>query len=226
MKKVLTICALGALSLSVYAQGLVTIQTTSFTFSTNSTDVGASGTSGKMVGAANGYYFELLVQSDASGSTTTPGAPTMNPVSGQVTGIAGWTDTGVSGTNYTGINAGHINAILGNPGATAGSWAGGSTNFFIIVGWSANEGSSWATVSSEALNGSWTVANNATGVFGISAVGYGASTSLSPGFAAFGANPGEVGAFVLNGIVTTPEPATMALAAIGGASLLLFRRKK
>jgi len=225
MKKVLTICALGALSLSVYAQGLVTIDETSYSISTNATAING-GTSGRISNVANSFYFELLVESDPTGSTTLPTGPSFTG-QGAVSGIGSWTDTGVSGTNSTGVAGGHINAILGVPGATASSWAAGSTNFFIVVAWSANLGSSWSAVSSQALNGTW----NATGLgayFGVSTVGYGASqTSPTPGFSAYGTSPGELNAASPTLLaITVPEPATMALAAIGGASLLLFRRKK
>jgi len=214
MKKLLTVCALGALSLSVYAQGLVSLQTTSFNFSTNATAAG--GTTGKLGSTANSYYFELLTLADPSGSTTLPTVT--------ASGLSAWTDTGVSGTNYTGLNSGKINAIAASPGVAVSGWAAGATNFIVVVGWSANEGSSWAQVSGQAESGTWNVVGY-NSAFGMSSVGYlAAGISTPPAAQIFGANPGQLGAFTLNAIV--PEPGTIALAAIGGASLLMFRRKK
>jgi len=226
MKKILVASALTALSLSVYAQGLVSIQESTFTITTNAT-AGNGGTSGRISATANSYYFELLTISDPSGTTTTPTAPTFSGSSGLATGLGSWLDASVSGTNAGGINGGKISAIGAVPGVTmANAPASGATNFFIVVGWSANEGSSWATVLNEATTGNWTVTGN-TSAFGISIVGYNApGTSPNPGALIFGTNPGQLGAFQLTAVEPTPEPATLALAAIGGASLLLFRRKK
>jgi len=197
MKKLLITCALGALGLSVYAQGLVTIQTTSFTFTTNAT-ASSGGTSGRMGSTANSYYFELLYMADPSQTATLPSGPT-GDANNAYAGLSAWTDTGVSGTNYTGINAGHLNAITGIPGAAAAGMAAGTTNFILVVGWSANEGSSWATVSAEALNGSWTT-NGYNTAFGISSVGYlAAGQAPAPFPAVFSGNPGGVGAFAREG---------------------------
>jgi hypothetical protein len=224
MKKVLVVSALAALSLSVYAQGLVSIQESTLTISTNATSVNG-GTSGRISSTANSYYFELLTVSDPTGSTTLPTDPSFGGLT--ATGLGSWSDTGVSGTNATGINGGKISAIGAVPGITiANPPASGGTNFFIVVGWSANEGSSWSTVLNEATTGNW-AAFGANTAFGISLVGYGVpGTSPNPGDLIFGTNPGQISSGFTLTAVSTPEPATMALAAIGGASLLLFRRKK
>jgi len=44
-----------------------------------------------------------------------------------------------------------------------------------------------------------------------------------PTLNAFGTGPGQLGGFMMG--VTVPEPGTLALMALGSASLLLFRRK-
>jgi hypothetical protein len=226
MKKILVASMLAALSMSVYGQGLVSILESTLTISTNATAI-TGGTSGKLNSTANSYYFELLEISDPSGSTTLPSNLSWNGT--QVTGLGSWSDSSVSGTNATGINGGKISAISAVPGTAASGWAGGSTNFFIVVGWSANEGSSWSTVATEATSGNWTTLG-ANSAFGWSLVGYGPSaTSPNPGFSVFGtATPGAINTpFTLTAIAAPiPEPGTMALAALGGASLLMFRRKK
>jgi len=209
MKRILTICALGAFGLSAYAQGIVSLQETAVTVNTNSTSF-AGGTTGRIGSTANSYYFELLVESDPTGSTTLPS------ISG-LTALSSWTDSSVAGTNYTGLNAGHVNGIAPSPGAAVNGWAAGTTNFVVVVGWSANEGTTWSQVENE-------IENN-TLVSGINtALGYGEGYITAggnpPANLIFGPNPGEVGVLTLSAVpVPSPEPATMALAAIGGASL-------
>ena len=69
--------------------------------------------------------------------------------------------------------------------------------------------------------------------YGISATGNaepGGGTPALPVWHLFGttasAQGTPVGGFQLVEVSTVPEPGTLALAALGGASLLLFRRKK
>ena len=102
----------------------------------------------------------------------------------------------------------------------------------MLVGWSANLGNTW-TAALAALNGGTFAAGS---FFGESNSGYltTASTATSPGAAVFGSVANSFGTpiqslntqlFLLPTAVV-PEPGTMALAAIGGLSLLAFRRKK
>lgn len=221
MKKILTLVSILGLSFSLHSQGLVSIQESSFIITTNSTAIG--GTSGNMVSGTtspSAYFFALLTIQDPTGSTTLPTISSASDL------LSSWFLAGVSGTNATGINAGKIAATPATTGVAANSWAAGSTNFTVVVGWSANEGSSWNTISNSISSGIW--ANTTTaGVFGWSVVGYGASTSLTPAFSVFGNGAGQINSgFVLTQVAAVPEPGTLALAALGGASLLLFRRRK
>jgi len=67
--------------------------------------------------------------------------------------------------------------------------------------------------------------------FGVTSAG----TGYNPNNASPGATPFGTGGSLINSpntqlyllqVAPTPEPGTMALAALGGASLLLFRRRK
>ena len=218
MKKILALSAiLAATASGVFAQGTITFNNTTATYvTTNNGTVGniASGNSGNIID------FTVLVA-----PMTSFGVPTSitNPTNSV------WLSTGLSFTN-SGTAAGRV---LGYSSVTVPSnWAAGSTNSYIIVAWSANLGSSWATVSQEAITGNWTTA----GLFGYSAVGFnqaGGSVNgnsvPSPNLCGTSATTQgtPVGGFALSAVApsVTPEPSTIALAGMGIASLLAFRRR-
>ena len=132
-------------------------------------------------------------------------------------------DAGIALTFHTGAGAGYWNPVnLTLPGGYNGSL------YFQAVVWQAAAGASW-------------IAATGGGVFNNSALSaaylghggsqYGASSifnltinSSSPTSTAQGA--GTLQAFGLVAPLAVPEPGTLALAAMGGASLLLFRRRK
>jgi hypothetical protein len=226
MKKILAITgiALGVATAS-YAQGLVTISATTATVTTNS----ASNASGNATG--NGaYLFELL------DSANTSLASTANQIYGNSANFALWTDSTVSGANGFGLNAGKVTA---SSSATAANWPAAGVSYalstadsYIIVGWSSSYGANWAAVSSAIQNGTL-AAGGYYGVtaIGVSAAGGGPNSLGAPNLWANSATgvPGQglqTPGLVLNQVVATPEPATMALFALGGASVLLFRRRK
>jgi hypothetical protein len=96
----------------------------------------------------------------------------------------------------------------------------------MLVGWSANLGSTWSAALANLNAGSgWT----GVAEFGESAVGTITPDPVgsSPGTAVFG-NPGINSSTLtpLDAVTTVPEPTTLALSALGGLSLLAFRRKK
>jgi len=163
--------------------------------------------------APNGYFYALLMQSYAGSG------PTAN---GSLSALAanGWLFSGAFGPNALG--AGKISG-----GATTVTTAGdalpaGTPNQFLVVGWSANEGTSWAIVANELQNGTLVVG----GYIGASLVGTGVSAT-SPSEQIFGGT-GVTAGWTLNqvNVVASPEPGTLALAGLGGLSLLAFRRKK
>jgi hypothetical protein len=237
MKKILltTLVATGLAS-AAFAQGTVTwanvgglvIAQTNSTVYFGGTSTG-SGTVGYTLGnnTANntalgytGYYYELLV------STTATTAPTT------IAGFSAWTDTTLSATNGAGSN-GHIiqtaaQGTAANTQATATGWALGTSANVILVGWSANLGTSWTAVLAELKN--WAADGIAGAYLGVSSVGTLTSGTANPGVIVFGSNAGQINNGSANplqlDLLAVPEPGTMALAALGGASLLLFRRKK
>lgn len=222
MKKILTILALVSAATFAQAQGTVILQqgNASFLVSTNN-GLGNIGVTTKTAGS---FYYAVLTANYGGA------APTANVLD------AAWSGAAVTGQNFS-ITAGGIAGQGGGSGAaTAGTTWGaptgatydtGTEKYFMVVGWSANYGTTYAQFLTAYNNG-----NPATsGYYGTSAVGFGFSGGGGfslPAPSLFGvstAMPGGLtSGFTLNAI-PVPEPATIALAGLGAASLLIFRRR-
>jgi len=236
MKKLVltSVCALATAG-AAFAQGNVNWGSINFSYMTAQTNstahssfTGGGSAVGGSVGAAGGssvsganFYYELLY---TSYSGTQAAVPTT------LAALGTWSDAGLGATNSN--TAGRLQVINPNSGAQV-AWSPGVTNSIMMAGWSANLGTTWAavqaTLNSQSLLGA--VAGNA--FFGLSNTGYTTtfSTSTSPGAAVFGSAATVAGLPIQSlltqlNLVLVPEPTTLALAALGGASLLLFRRKK
>jgi PEP-CTERM motif len=243
MKKIIALMSvLGLGTLGSFGQGqiaLYSVGSSSYNIQTNNTGAINPGnpTQGNIAGA-NQYFFAVLYTTN-----TAVTAPADNPT------LSAWSIAPFSATNYT-LGAGQIRgqggaagaAVTGiplNPGPAYYNGTNGASIYFMVIGWSASLGGSGAasTIVSEATSGNWV----GTGYFGYSAVSEDVSGNTSTaslnavnlfgnqtGLSGSLGNYGLSGGFVLNPVVVTPtpEPGTMALAALGGASLLLFRRRK
>ena len=222
MKKIFTIIALSVAGIVANGQGFIITSQVSAAVKTNTAAFSpgsqGSGTSGNVATTANQYFYALLY---SSGSLTGSSAPTNS----------GWTVVTKDGGAFLGITnssilAGGIAGTGGSGGVAINAAAGTPINVE-LVGWSASLGGATAisSVLSQFSTGSW-IAN---GFFNYSAV-----SSMTP-FATAGTGDPFIfptayanGSFSLYSVAVapTPEPGTMALAALGGASLLLFRRRK
>jgi PEP-CTERM motif len=216
MKKTLLTLACCSLAGITFAQGTITIAESLYH---NSVNYGAGAVALSTV--ANTYVFDVL-------QWTGVGAPTVNSSSDLLN--AGWVDAGAYGANGTSTpTKGYIS---GSPTTvTSGNWNTGGTSYDIVVGWTSTEaGQNWNTIKGFITSGIWTDATS-TGAFGYSAIGQTtAAISPAPAAAVFGSSPSIASAFILQNSlvqpVSTPEPSTMALAGLGGAAMLLFRRRK
>jgi len=223
MKKIVSILSLVAVTTLLHAQGVVVFQSSNLGVLTN-TGVShfaggsqVSGTSGKTGIAANGFMYQLFVQTYTG--TLTPAATNI------VGGLGfGWVAATSTGTPITGM------AIDGLALPSGGTYDTAGHDYFMIAGWSQNLGTSWATVSSQLAAGFAGNTNNGA-FFGVSIIGNtyaGGAQGLSPQ-SLFGANNAQtlqtVVPFTL-WAVPVPEPSTMALAGLGSLALLLFRRRK
>jgi hypothetical protein len=210
MKKLILSLALVAAGLfSASAQGTVKFYNISslYLVSTN------GATTGKMATPTGGdglYYFALLV--DASTPTSS------NPLTG------GWALAEAAGIPLVGTNyslVGTINGTGSASGVAVDNWAAGTSDYIELVGWSASLGTSYSTITGELATG-WT----STGYYGVSSEGSiisgGSGSPAAPPTLLFGGT-GIASGFTLTAV---PEPTTMALAAMGGLSLLALRRKK
>jgi hypothetical protein len=225
MKKTIIATLVAIAAISSQAQGLIIFSSSTQNLSTNNTgnapSLGATA-AGRLAGAGN-YYFALFY----SATATTVGGSNTNSIQGSngtyVFNDNNWTAVpGVFGlgTNYA--TAGRFTA--GTPNAdgstTIPNIAGGSSAQFVVVGWSSSLGTTLQQLEADY--------NTGTGFLGESAVSGSISTGNGgnlPTPNLFGGLQPQLQAFTL-GSVTVPEPGTMALAALSGASLLLFRRRK
>ena len=230
MKKTILALALGvAGAVSSFAQGTVAVNNiaTAYLVYTNSAtyttaDNGVYNTTGVKTGvAANGFYYALLVQPNTGALSA------VNPLDGNYSLAMMATNFGVAGgVRGVGADAG---GAVNNWGAPSGAtYNTGSQDYYILVGWSSSLGTTWAAVQTELQTGNWAAA----GAFGVSQLGMGYSgggpNNLgAPNVFGTGVNAGGLTqGLTLFTVVPSPEPASMALIGLGGATLLLFRRKK
>jgi hypothetical protein len=224
MKKILTIIGLVSVTTLLHAQGYVEWAGTSAAISTNTGTFllaggETSGVNGKTASSVSQSYDYALLW---AASTPSGGTQATN---------AGWNLAEVSGAPLSADLA----TNYANPGALEGIGGTGGTNFIgmnasvtysvMIVGWSANLGSSWLTVSNELYTGDWTLLSGTMGFFGETGVGTMTPTATPAGQPGpFGGSAFANGSLVLYE-VPVPEPATIALAGLGGLSMLLLRRR-
>lgn len=120
--------------------------------------------------------------------------------------------------NVNGATAGRLVSAQKDVGQAIGS-----IQDFLVRGWSANAGATWA----EAL-AFWNNGSPSQNMFiGTSTIGNdillgGGTTPIST---LFGAGANQVTAFNMGLVTAIPEPTSMVLAGLGAASLLLFRRR-
>jgi hypothetical protein len=240
MKKiVLTITAITALASSSFAQGLIFFSggsAASTRISTNSVVGGPSGGAASTTAPVAGtYYYALFVSTanTASGSTST--AIDGNNSNYVFDNSSGWTLVGIAqntaqagrfGAVSQGSTSGSQAGINGDGSLSVPSIAGGTSVHTVVVGWSANVATTLSGLIAWYDGGA-----NTQGYIGQSAIGSGLALgdgALVSTSNAMGTQAGQVGGFLLGLTNPTiiPEPGTMALAGLGGLSLLAFRRKK
>ena len=246
MKKLVLTCvaALTGATL-VHAQGSISLQeTTTGTVITNGTAIG-----GGTGNAASGYDYEILDMTSTSWNSLSGNQQTgADSLLANPSDVSLWTDSGVSGVAAA-VTKGGITGLGGATGSAAQNWAAPTSNltpggdpsayytasgydYYVVVGWSTSLGTTWSTVSSA-------LASASSGYFGMSSVfynyaggsGLGAPNVFSPStttsLPGSGTGSGPVQPeLTLMAITVVPEPTTLALAGLGGISMLFLRRRK
>jgi len=233
-KSILTLAIAGVLASSAFSQGLIAFSggiSASTRISTNSV-VGGPAT-GRASGVAGTFYMALFASAantSINGNTAAISGTNANYV---FNNLAGWTLVGIA-TNTTtaggfvaasqGTSDASQAALNGDGSLSVSSVAGGANAQIVAVAWSATIGSTLTSLEQWYNSGS----PSTFGLIGQSAIsgaltlGNGALVGTPQ---AFGPSPSTPG-FLIGGVTPTPEPGTLALCALGGASMLLFRRKK
>lgn len=229
MKKlIIAIAVTGLVALSSHAQGLVLFTSSTQAQSTNNTLAQLGNTASGRLSPANNYYFALFYSTTITSGSAMQGGAGANSTylgsEGYAFANAGWTLVTQTIATNTGV-AGRFSAAGPNAdgSTTVNGLASGSSANFVIVGWSANLGNSITALEAAlATPGTFGFLGESS-VSGSITAGNGGTI---PTPALMGSLSPTIGAFTLGSFQTVPEPTTLALAAMGVSSLLLFRRKK
>jgi len=223
----------------VHGQGTISLNEGKNVVITNGTSIGEG--SGVAYAGNSSYYYEVLDMTSASWNSLS-GAQQAGAVNllANPSDVSLWTDSGISGLNTGALTAGGIAGAGGATGISAANWqaptgsaygSGAGYDYYIVVGWSANLGTTWTAVTT-----ALTQAAPANAWFGSTAALYnyaGAGSLPAPnvfspssytGLAGSGAGTTPTNPLLI--LTPVPEPAALALAGLGGISMLFLRRRK
>ena len=187
--------------------------------------IGGGATGGSAQGATAGAVFDYALL-----YTSYTGFQLAAPTSMAQLIAQNWQFTGLMATNSN--TAGRLTPVAGSTHATV-PWTVGVTNSIMLVGWSANLGSTWQVVSNALAN--WAILGASVpgdyAFFGTSATGYIAAGNADPGVSLFGSAAYSAGLPINSPNsqlyeLITPEPGPLALAGLGALVLLALRRRK
>jgi len=224
MKKLLTLAAvLGTASLS-FGQGYVSFSAGA----TTSTRVSTNGVA--VAGSASPIWYYALFAAPSTTSNGTNATTNFDPTKTGWTVVAYGTNTASSGRLNGNTTTDAAVQIPGYPG-------GSSTADFAVAGWSANIGTDWASVQrffgdaplfSQSSHDVGTMAGVGGwyGLAGLTANDVPVAPPGGPYNGLFGTAPGLIQGFSLGQINPVPEPSTFALAGLGAAALVIFRRRR
>jgi len=231
MKRIVLTALMGTLAAgAAFAQGTITMGNNATTpFQTNA--VATGGTSGSYTASSGLYDFELLTA-----------ASTVTTIDSSLQGLLGGTNSSWSDTGAGAVSAG-LAGRISSSATTANFWPAGAQESYIIIGWSASIGN-FAALEAD-LAGASLVAHGAgfqwtggslpigdyVGATTIQSAEAGGGASGLPPFALFGTTASGQGTPIMTAtelyvVAPIPEPTTFALAGLGAAAMLIFRRRK
>jgi len=224
MKKSIALTiALAIGSLGAFGQGNILIQASHSIFG------GTPGSAGSLAGAQFDYVALFAFTSSSAANAAANGAVSGTATTGSASGTLGLYNTA---TAWSSLLSGAIQVDNGTANTPSVTQIAGTTGTFAANGstsWTASNltaGNAYSCIM-VAWSGAYTTvsaASTANALVGCSKV-FTYTPAVPPGSAP--SMTALVGTFGVGGtIAPTPEPGTMALAALGGASLLLFRRRK
>jgi len=212
MKKLLITTAATLVTVGVFAQGTVWFSNNGFQKISSGVTGSAASTWTVVPATANLLNFGLFYGTGA----TQPGSLTFL---GSVSGVNSASSAGlIVNTSGTAVNA------LQVPGTTPGQ-----ANVWVqLAGWTSSFGTDWAAAQAAAAAGG----NNYFGtsrIVNVAPAANGLGPATGPGAiiwqTAAGTDPTKIaGGFAV--FTNVPEPSTMALAGLGMAAMLIFRRRK
>jgi len=216
MKKLLITTAAMLVSVAVFAQGTVWFSNGGLNKISSGVSGSASSTWTAVPATAGLLNFGLFYGTGAS-------APATLTFLGSVSGV----NSGVNAGLIVGPSGSAVNT-LAIPGTTPGQ-----ANVWIsIAGWSASFGTDWAAAKAAAAAGTaGDYFGQTANPINVAANSGGLGPSIGPGAliwqSASGTDPTRfTGGFAVFTGGVVPEPSTMALAGLGMAAMLIFRRRK
>jgi len=232
MKKIMTILALSAATItSGFSQGAIQFQNSGTTrISANSSIGGTTFTA--LANANNGYYFALFYstsESTVNGSTAAVVGEPLDTASSFVLGDSGWTFAGGStpaiAASQAASKGGTFASLVAdsNNNTYVNGVGAGDAAQFVVIGWSANIGSTEASLVSffnTPGDTGWVGESSPSGSITLGSGGLSVTPQL------FGSAPSIANGFDLGEFTIVPEPSTIALGVMGAAALLALRRKK
>lgn len=177
-KTLLTVGIASLLALSSQAQGYVVFGSSTQNMSTNNlagTITTQAAASGKTLGAGN-YYYALFWSATGTGIA----GAIQGASSGYAFNVAGWTaDTDPTALGASTATAGRFAATAPNADTTSTvpGTTGGSSYYFVVLGWSASLGTSLAQAEANASSGTGYIGESA--VSGLISTGNGGSLPAS-----------------------------------------------
>jgi hypothetical protein len=232
MKKLITISLLmSSLAVSSHAQGTVIFATSAAAgtrVSTNSVVGGPSTGQAGFSANAPDYYYALFYSTSSTANVSGSAAAVVGTNGVYAfNGSGNWTFVAYGTNTATGGKFASEPGYQNSDGSTTIPTIGASsTAELVAIGWSASIGSTYQALQTYLANPSFIAYAGESAVASIvlgNAPGSGGSQTP---VALFGSGSGQVPGLLLGQIAPVPEPGTMALAALSGASLLLFRRRK